>query len=102
LVDGVIGLQEGVVTVYGKEYIMSTESLSSITDNQSAVIHSYLLQFKRRLAMNVLLNISAITMHSSKMDLQRQPWESNGFAHNRQKDEVTSICHSEAWAKNQP
>jgi len=55
LVDGVIGLREDVVTVYGKEYIMSTESLSSITDNQSAVIHSYLLQIKNRLAMNVLL-----------------------------------------------
>jgi hypothetical protein len=52
--------------------------------------------------MNVLLNISAITMHSSKMDLQRQPWESNGFADNRQKNEVTSICHFEAWAKNHP
>jgi uncharacterized protein YjiK len=68
LVDGVIGLWEDVVTVYGKEYIMSTESLSSTADNQSAVIHSYLLQIKRQLAMNVLLNISAITMHSSKMD----------------------------------
>jgi hypothetical protein len=55
LVDGVIGLREDVVTVYGKEYIMSTESLSSITDNQSAVIRSYLLQIKNRLAMNVLL-----------------------------------------------
>jgi hypothetical protein len=102
LVDGAIGLQEGVVAVYGKEYIMSTESFSSIADNQSAVIRSYLLQIKHQLAMNVLLNISAITMHSSKMDLQRQPWESNGFADNRQKDEVTSICHFEAWAKNHP
>jgi hypothetical protein len=46
LVYGVIGLREDVVTVYGKEYIMSTESLSSITDNQSAVICSYLLQIK--------------------------------------------------------
>jgi uncharacterized protein YjiK len=68
LVDGVIGLREDVVTVYGKECIISTESLSSITDNQSAVIRSYLLQINNRLAMNVLLNISAITMHSSKMD----------------------------------